>query len=86
MRRCTTVLAAAGAVAVGGIATSALAEPRDHPHREWREAHRDWHGHGPHGATGYGYGYYPPPPVVYAPPPAYYNAPPVVYGVPGYYP
>jgi hypothetical protein len=83
IKRVTTLLAAAGAVAMLATAGPAMAQDWHHDNH--------WHGHDdPHWHGGYGPGYYAPPvyyappPVVYAPPPAYYAPPPaIVFSTPG---
>ncbi|HET6235944.1 MAG TPA: hypothetical protein VFE41_13435 [Acetobacteraceae bacterium] len=78
MKRVTTMLAAAGALALLGAATPARADGWHHD--------RDWHGraghdHGWHRRPGWYGGYAAGPPVYYAPP-AYYYPPPVYYAPP----
>ena len=85
MKARSILLAAAGALAVTGLAAPAFAQPYD---RDWHGDHDHWRGHDwqEHHDRYYApRAYYaPPPPVVYAPPPAYYAPPPpVVYASPG---
>jgi hypothetical protein len=80
MKARSILLAAAGALAVTGLAAPAFAQPHD-----WHHDHHDhWHGHDRYYPPPPRPHYVPPPPVVYAPPPAYYAPPPpVVYASPG---
>jgi hypothetical protein len=79
MKRVTTILAAACALAVLAASVPAKAD-WNHDHG-WRD--RDWHGHYWHGYPGDAPGYYVSPPVIYAPPPDYYAPPAIVFAPPG---
>jgi hypothetical protein len=77
MQRLTTILAAAGALAVLATAIPAQAEW----HHDWHGG-RGWYDHGWHGRAGYAPGYVIAPPVVYAPPSVYLGPPAIVIAPP----
>ena len=87
MQRVTTLLAAAGALAVLAAAVPAQARGWDHGGWHGHAWHHGWHGpHGWHGGYVSGPPAYYPPPVYYAPAypaPAYVAPPSVWFSTPG---